>query len=150
MSVLGGRLGGWFGRGRPAPNFEARRTRDTPEQPFIRSAATYLSGVGYGFCFVTCPAGVTWRVEHQAVSTNINRALQVPQPIVKIYPGPSPSGNVIDSTYNGDFANSDTVLNVLPGDSLCAEWYCDTAAQASHAGLLASYVVRGFQKQVMA
>lgn len=120
-------------------------------QRIVRSASTYLNAAGYGYVTITVPAGVQWKIGHQAVGTNIPaaRLLTTPaQPVATIYQDSAPNQtNYIEGTDAGDKDDSDTTLELLGGESVTCEWNTPDqgTAQADHAGLLATYTVRGLQ-----
>lgn len=125
----------------------------TPDegQRIVRSASCYLDANGYGFVTITVPSGVRWKIGHQAVGTNIPKAtlLNTPaQPVATVYQDSAPNQtNFIEGSDAGDKDDSDTTLDLLGGESVCCEW--DTpnqgTARADHAGLLATYTIRGLQ-----
>jgi hypothetical protein len=120
-------------------------------QPFIRTGTVVLDAAGYGFVTITCPYNVRWQVGHQSVSTNIAPAvlLTTPaQPVVSIYQDTAPNaGAYIEGSYSGDRDSSDSTLEIVGGDSVTAEWNTPANGAADHAGLLATYVIRGLQFQ---
>lgn len=118
-------------------------------QRIVRSASAYLNANGYAYVTITVPSGVRWSIGHQSVGTNIAATvLQTTpaQPVVKVYQDSAPNDtNYIEGTDSGDADASDTGLELLGGESVTCEWDTPAAGAADHAGLLATYVIRGLQ-----
>lgn len=132
----------------------ARSAPATPEpQSFIRSASTTLDATGYGFVTIVCPNNVMWEIGSSSVFTNIAATtLQTTpaQPAVSVYQDSSPNNLAfIEGTNSGDRDGSDTTYRLLPGQSITAEWTTPSNAIVDHAGLLATFVIRGLQTQVV-
>lgn len=141
----------WAGR---RERVTARSAPSTPTpQSFIRSASTVLSGVGYGFCTIVCPNNVMWEIGSISVFTNISGILlqtTPSQPVVAVYQDSSPNNLAfIEGTNSGDRDSSDTTYRLLPGQSITAEWTTPANAATDHAGLTATFVIRGLQTQVV-
>ncbi len=119
--------------------------------PFVQSATTSLNAAGYGFVTIVVPSNVRWEIGHQSVSTNIAATVletTPAQPIATIYQDSSPNPtNRIEGSYSGDLDSSDSTLQVMGGDALTCEWNTPANGAADHAGLLATYVIRGLQYQ---
>lgn len=122
-------------------------------QSFVRTSSTVLDGTGYGFTTITCPNNVMWEIGNSSVSTNITAATLAAteaQPVVKVYQDSSPNPlSYIEGTSSGDQDSSDTTYRLLPGQSITAEWVTPAGAATDHAGLLATFVIRGLQTQTV-
>ncbi len=120
----------------------------------MATGSVVLNAAGYGFVTITCPGGVRWTIGHQSVSTNISRAAleSTPaQPVASVYQDSAPNqSNYIEGTYAGDKSSSDSTLELLGGESVCCEWDTPANGVADHAGLTATYIVRGLQFQTEA
>lgn len=133
---------------------DARPAAATPApQSFVRSASTTLNASGYGFTTITCPNNVMWEIGSSSVFTNIAPAtLQTTpsQPSVSVYQDSAPNNLAyIEGTNSGDRDSSDTTYRLLPGQSITAEWTTPANAAGDHAGLLATFVIRGLQTQMV-
>lgn len=120
-------------------------------QRFIRTVSVELDANAYGYGTITAPAGVRLAIGHQSASTNISAAaLQTTpaQPVVAVYQDSAPNiSNYIEGSYSGDRTSSDSTLELLGGESVTCEWTTPAEGVATHAGLIATYVVRGLQYQ---
>jgi hypothetical protein len=140
------------------PWFRARQAtpkaieRPAP-QSFVRSASTTLDATGQGFVTIVCPNNVMWEVGSSSVFTNIGAALlqtTPAQPAVSVYQDSTPNNLAfIEGTNSGDRDSSDTTYRLLPGQPITAQWVTPTIAASDHAGLLATFVIRGLQTQVV-
>lgn len=141
----------WAGR-RERANAKPAPSRPAP-QSFVRSSSTRLSASAYGFTTIVCPNNVEWEIGSISVFTNISAAtLQTTasQPVVAVYQDSSPNNLAfIEGTNSGDRDSSDTTYRLLPGQSITAEWTTPTNAITDHASLLATFVIRGLQTQVV-
>lgn len=106
-------------------------------QPFRKSAQVKLDASGNGVATVTSP-GVWWRVKRTSVSTTQTDITIVP-PQVRVYEGSQANAAAfIEGTFSGNGASSDTVHDMIPGDSITAQWSAgtpNTVATLTVAGL---------------
>lgn len=140
------RPGGYF-RARPVRPARVDGMSARPQR-FIRSASVLLDATGYGYCSITCPSGVRWRVTTSSVSTGALVVPDIVQPLCTLYLDSAPNaGKFLDSTYLGDRASSDTVYDLEGGETVTAEW--SGGALPDHAGVVATLAIRGEQTQVL-
>jgi hypothetical protein len=112
-------------------------------ETFTKVANVTLSAAGYGFCTITCPSGVKWRITSSTLSTNVGfRSTTTQPPSAVVYRDSAPNvSKMVEGTNSGNGSSSDTVYDLVGGDALTAEWTGGTA------GSIATYTVRGMQIQ---
>jgi hypothetical protein len=129
-----------------------KRIERPAPQSFVRSVSTTLDASGNGFATLVCPNNVMWEVGSSSVFTNISATVlqTTTQPAVSVYQDSTPNNLAfIEGTNSGDRDSSDTTYRLLPGQSLTAQWVTPTVSASDHAGLLATFVIRGLQTQVV-
>lgn len=114
-------------------------------------ASVTLNANGYGFCTVTIPSGLAVTIKLASVSTAaaaLPNANQIVQPTCTLYLDSQPNiSKYLESTPRGDGRSSNSEYELMGGESVTAEWVCTGLAIAPHAGILATLVLRGFQRQ---